>query len=136
LNIAPGPDGDLAARDLEQLRTIGDHLRALRPIDIGGPVSGLPWTQFGEVTGRDGAIYLHVFNGDDDRLVYCGIRNRVSAARLVTPHIRTLSVTQDDGHIVIDGLSGARTGPLGYVVELAIDGAPTPLIDGHQDLQF
>lgn len=136
LNIAPSPDGDLMPHELASLRHIGEHLRALREVDTGHDIPGLPWTQFGEVSGRNGAVYLHVHHRDDDRLVYCGIRNRVTTARLIAPRQRDLRVSQVDGRIIIDGLSGARTGPIGFIIELTIDGEPEPWLDGHQDLQF
>ena len=92
LNLAPAGDGDVKSEELTQLQHLGVHLRALRGIDTGTTVPKLPWTQFGEVTGRNGALYLHVFSRDDEELVYCGITNKVLGARLVAPFERPLRV--------------------------------------------
>ena len=83
-----------------------------------------------------GAVYLHVFDRDDEELTYCGIRNTVRGARLIAPEERELTVTQSDGRITIGNLSGARQSPLGYIIELHIDGSPEPLLSGHRDLNF
>jgi alpha-L-fucosidase len=136
LNIAPSPDGDIQARELALLRQLGEHLHATRDIDLGHPLPDLPWTQFGEVSSREGALYLHVFHRDDEELVYCGINNRVRQARLIAPYNKELPVQQKNGRIQIGGLSGARRGPLGYIIELSIDGAPDALRSGNQDLNF
>jgi len=106
LNVGPTAEGVIPKPSVDRLRAVGKWLAANGEAVYGtvpGPIQGLDWCRS---TAKAGRLYVHVFDwpsGGALRLPRPG--QQVTGAYLLSDPESTLSVTQRDGELVVQGPS-------------------------------
>lgn len=138
LTINPGPDGQLEAGGAAVIRKLGRHLRRVGEGVFDLEPHALSWTQFGPITRKGNAIFLHVLYQRDDTFIFAGAANRVLSVTLLEGRrsVRLPHEQDASGRVIVRGLAKARRNELGYCLKLELDGEPRRLGAGHQNLNF
>lgn len=104
LNIGPTPEGTLPEGSVRVLRELGEWMDANAESIHGTRQSPFPSDiAYGYVTTRPGRAYLHLTDPPaDGRLLLRGLRNRASAARLLSAPGEPLALSHDDADLSIE----------------------------------
>lgn len=123
LNIGPDAQGTVPQESVQRLRDIGRWM-SVNGESIYGTQAALFRPEWGRVTRRNGALYLHVFDWPaDGKLTIPALQNRFSRASLLArPEVSLAVETGSENWVITLPLSAID--PVATVVALDVDGVP------------
>ena len=123
MNIGPKADGTFPEASIERLRGIGDWM-AVNGEAVHGSKAALFRPDWGRVTRKDGALYLHVFDWPENgKLTIAALENKSSGASLLAAAKTALNVDTAGDQWVVE-LPSAAPDPIATVIKIAVDGMP------------
>ena len=123
LNIGPKADGTFPEASVERLRGIGDWM-AVNGEAVHGTKAALFRPDWGRVTRKNGALYLHVFEWPDSgQLTIPALSNKSNGASLVATPETKLTVDSAGNQWVIE-LPAAAPDPIATVIKIEVEGMP------------
>ena len=123
LNIGPKADGTFPEASVERLRGIGDWM-AGNGEAVHGTKAALFRPDWGRVTRKNGALYLHVFEWPDSgQLTIPALSNKSNGASLVATPETKLTVDSAGNQWVIE-LPAAAPDPIATVIKIEVEGMP------------
>ena len=123
LNIGPKADGTFPQASIDRLRGIGDWM-AVNGESVYGTQAALFRPDWGRVTRKDGALFLHVFDWPaDGKLTVPALENKNNGASLITAPDTALNVNAADGKWIIE-LPATAPDPIATVIKISVEGMP------------
>jgi alpha-L-fucosidase len=127
LNVGPTSEGLIPEPSIERLKAVGAWMKVNGDAiydTTASPFKKLPWGRCTKrITGGDTTLFLHVFNWPaDGKLVVPGLKNAVTASRLMATGEK-LSFRQNDDGVVVD-LPAVAPDSISTTVVLQIHGTP------------
>ena len=123
LNIGPKADGTFPEASVQRLRGIGDWM-AVNGEAVHGTKAALFRPDWGRVTRKDGALYLHVFEWPaDQKLTIAALENKSNGASLLAAAQTRLNVEVTGDKWGIE-LPAAAPDPIATVIKIDVEGMP------------
>jgi alpha-L-fucosidase len=123
LNIGPKADGTFPEASVKRLRGIGDWM-AVNSEAIYGSKAALFLPDWGRITCKDDALYLHVFDWPaSGRLSIPALSNKFSGASLLATPEKMLQVDTPGERWVIE-LPTSASDPIATVIKVRVAGMP------------
>ena len=123
LNIGPKADGTFPEASVERLRGIGDWM-AVNGEAVHGTKAALFRPDWGRVTRKNGALYLHVFDWPDSgKLTIPALSNKPTGASLVPTPETKLNLDVTGAQWTIE-LPAAAPDPIATVIKIDVEGMP------------
>jgi len=123
LNIGPKADGTFPEASVERLRGIGDWM-AVNGEAVHGTKAALFRPDWGRVTRKNGALYLHVFEWPDGgKLTIPSLENKSNGASLLAAAQTRLNFEAKGDKWVIE-LPAAAPDPIATVIKIEVEGMP------------
>ncbi|QDT00890.1 alpha-L-fucosidase [Adhaeretor mobilis] len=125
LNVGPTAEGEIPEPSIQRLQQLGDWMKLNGSAIYGTTASPFAKLQWGRCTKKTtengGTLYIHVFDWpSDQKLVIPGLRNEVTAARLLATGAE-LSTKATEGDVVVTVPQNAPDA-IASVVELKFTG--------------
>ncbi len=123
LNIGPKADGTFPEASIERLRGIGDWM-AINGESVHGTKAALFRPDWGRVTRKEGALYLHVFDWPKNgKLTIPALSNAHTVASLMSDPEVKLNVNVEGDQWKIE-LPPAAPDTIASVIKIAVGGMP------------
>ena len=127
LNVGPTSEGLIPEPSIERLKAVGAWMKVNGDAiydTTASPFKKLPWGRCTKrIAGGDTTLFLHVFDWPaDGKLVVPGLKNTVTAARLLAAGDK-LSFSQNDDGVVLN-LPAVASDSISTTVVLQIHGTP------------
>ena len=123
LNIGPKADGSFPEASVKRLREIGDWM-AVNGEAVYGTKAALFLPEWGRVTRKDGALYLHLFGWPKSRqLTIPALSNKLRKAVLLADPKTELKVDTTGNQWVIE-LPKDAADPIATVIKIDVEGMP------------
>jgi alpha-L-fucosidase len=132
LNVGPTAKGEIPLESIDRLTAIGQWLEKNGEAiySVSGCLLRNP-PEWGAVTGREGKLYIHIFNWIPGEFILTGLSNQVKAAKiLVTEETISFFQKKDAGSgLDILSLTLPQNAPDGIVSVIELDIIGLPQID-------
>jgi alpha-L-fucosidase len=123
LNIGPKADGTFPQASIDRLHGIGDWM-SVNGEALYGTSAALFRPEWGRVTRKQGALYLHVFDWPaSSKLTIPALSNKLKRASLIAAPETKLQVAPTGDRWVIE-LPSAAPDPIATVIKLDVEGMP------------
>lgn len=129
LNVGPKGDGTIDTKDVAILKNVGKWMKANSESIYGTTRNPIALQSWGEITQKDNALYLHVYQWPKDgKLVVGGLSIPISKAFFLTQPKNTLSFKKINETDVVFTLPASMPDTLNTVIKVLFTGnfpAPT-----------
>ena len=123
LNIGPKADGTFPEASVERLRGIGDWMN-VNGESVYDTKAALFRPDWGRVTRKNGALYLHVFDWPSSgKLTVPALANQLNGAALLSAPETALAVDSSGEQWVIE-IPPAAADPIATVIKIEVKGMP------------
>lgn len=132
LNVGPTKEGEIPPESVERLQAIGQWV-SRNGEGIFGTKGGLlrQTPEWGAVTGKEGCLYLHVFDWKPGKLTLTGLQNQVTAAKILSTGEAIPFQQEQKGDLAVPVLTLTlpESTPEADVTVLALDVTGMPTFD-------
>ena len=95
LNVGPTAEGVIPKPSVDRLRAIGAWMKANGEAIYGTTASPYPYElPWGRITQKPGKLYLHFYSWPRATFTLCGLRNKVTKARVLADETQKVEVAQ------------------------------------------
>ena len=128
LNVGPRGDGSLPEESSTIIRAVGEWLKDRREFLSNSGRSPFGWNNYGNVTVKGPALYLHVFNPHPAGVCFAELANPVKRVRLLSSG-KELSWRKDGRRLLIEGLPLHPEQNIATTIAIDTEGEPRPVTE-------